>query len=231
MKKEKKFDPSLIKAIIFDLDDTLFAERDFLLSGFNAVAAEIAKKSKVEKNIVLTVLLYELEKNGRGKIFNTTLRYFSLSDNPEEVAYLVHLYRNHKANISFYTGVRSLLERLKTQFHLAVVTDGATEIQKNKIQALGVEKFVDKIVYCWQINAPKPDPKGYASILEYFELPAENIMIIGDHPLNDISAGKKLGTWTARVRTGRFIDFPHIDGVPPDFDINIITEIENILMP
>jgi len=133
--KQEDFEPNMIEAIIFDLDDTLFEEKDFVLSGFNAVAIEIANTANTNQEIVFNFLLTEFYQKGRGKIFNTTLQHFSLSDHPDEITRLVQLYRNHTANISFYPKVKSLLKRLRKQFRLAVVTDGATEIQTNKVRA------------------------------------------------------------------------------------------------
>jgi len=223
---QESFDFNNIKAIIFDLDDTLFEEKDFVLSGFNAVAIDIAKTANTEKEIVFNFLLREFYQKGRGKIFNATLQHFSLNDRPDEITRLVQLYRNHTANINFYPKVKSLLKRLRKQFRLAIVTDGATEIQTNKVRALGLQELVDYVVYCWEIEAPKPDPKGYEMVLDYFNLPAEQAMIIGDHSLNDISAGNKLGTWTTRVHTGRFSNLPHVETAIPNFDIGIVTDIE-----
>ena len=217
------------KVIVFDLDDTLFEEKDFVLSGFNAVALDIAKTANVRQEIVFNCLLEEFHKKGRGKIFNAALRQFSLMDTPEEVARLVQLYRQHPANITFYPGVKSLLKRLHKNFYLAVVTDGAIETQTNKVNALCLQELVDYVVYCWGIGAPKPDTKGYAMALDYFNIPANHAIIIGDHPTNDIAVAKELGAFTIRVHTGRFSLLPNLETKKPDFDIKIVTDIEQIL--
>ena len=229
-KKPNRLNPNItIDAIVFDLDDTLFEEKDFVLSGFHAVALDIAKTANVRQEIVFNCLLEEFHKNGRGKIFNSALRKFALIDTPDEITRLVQLYRQHPANIIFYPGVKSLLKQLHKNFYLAVVTDGATETQTNKVNALRLQELVDYVVYCWEIGAPKPDTKGYAMVLDYFNIPANHAMIIGDHPLNDIGAAKELGVWTTRVHTGRFSQLPHLEKAKPDFDIKIVTDIEQIL--
>ncbi len=229
-KKPSRINQNKIKdAIIFDLDDTLFEEKDFVISGFSAVAADIAKAATSKKQIVFNYLLKQFYKKGRGKIFNAALQHFGLTDTPEEVARLVQLYRHHPANITFYPGVKSLLKRLHKNFYLAVVTDGATEIQTNKVNALCLQELVDYIVYCWEIGAPKPDTRGYALALDYFKIPANHAIIIGDHPINDIAAAKELGTWTIRVHTGRFSQLSNLERTKPDFDIKIVTDIEEIL--
>lgn len=229
-KKPSHLNPNnTIEVIVFDLDDTLFEEKNFVLSGFDAVAADIAKTVTIKKEIVFNYLLEEFYKKGRGKIFNATLKHFGLIDTPNEIARLVQLYRQHSANIVFYPGVKSLLKRLHKNFYLAVVTDGATETQTNKVKALCLQELVDYVVYCWEIGAPKPDTKGYAMALDYFNIPANHTMIIGDHPTNDIAAAKELGAWAIRVHTGRFGLLPDLEIKKPDFDIKIVTDIEHIL--
>lgn len=220
---------NMLKAIIFDLDDTLFEEKDFVLSGFHAVALDIAKMANIRQEIVFNCLMEEFHKKGRGKIFNAVLQQIGLIDTLDEIARLVQLYRQHSANIAFYPGVKSLLKRLHKNFYLAVVTDGATETQTNKVKALCLQELVDYVVYCWEIGAPKPDTKGYAMALDYFNMPANHTMIIGDHPVNDIAVAKKLGALTIRVRTGRFSQLPNLKTTKPDFDIKIVTDIEQIL--
>lgn len=229
-KKPNRLNPNNIKeVIVFDLDDTLFEEKDFVLSGFVAVATDIAKTVAIKKQLIFNYLLEQFYKKGRGKIFNAALQQFGLIDTPEEVARLVQLYRHHPANIAFYPGVKSLLKRLHKNFYLAIVTDGATETQTNKVKALRLQELVDYVVYCWEISAPKPDTKGYAMALDYFNIPAKHAIIVGDHPINDIAAAKELGAWTIRVHTGRFCLLPNLEAKKPDFNIKIVTDIEHIL--
>lgn len=229
-KKPNRLNPNItIDAIVFDLDDTLFEEKDFVLSGFHAVALDIAKTANVRQEIVFDYLLEQFYKKGRGKIFNAALRKFGLIDTPDEITRLVQLYRQHPANITFYPGVKPLLKRLHKNFYLAIVTDGATETQTNKIQALCLQELVDYVVYSWEIGAPKPDTKGYTMALDYFNIPANHAIIIGDHPINDIAAAKELGAWAIRVHTGRFSLLPNLETKKPDFDIKIVTNIEQIL--
>jgi len=230
-KKPNCLNPNNIKdVIVFDLDDTLFEEKDFVLSGFDAVAADIAKTVAIKKQPVFNYLLEQFYKKGRGKIFNAALRKFGLIDTSDEITRLVQLYRRHPANITFYPGVKSLLKRLHKNFYLAIVTDGATETQTNKVNALCLQELVDYVVYCWEIGAPKPDTKGYAMALDYFNLPVNHAIIVGDHPINDIAAAKKLGAWTIRVRTGRFSQLRNLETKKPDFDIKIVTDVEHILL-
>jgi putative hydrolase of the HAD superfamily len=219
----------MLQAIIFDLDDTLFEEGDFVISGFRAVAKKIAESAGAATEDVFQFLLKEYRENGRGKIFNVAFRQYGISDSQDQVESFVQLYRRHLADISLYPGVESLLMRLKNNYRLAIVTDGAVEMQSNKIRALGLHQLVDHVVYCWNIGYPKPDPKGCSAAIEHFDILPSQAMVIGDHPLNDIYVGKRIGTLTARVRTGRFSEMSNLENAIPDFDLKNVVNITSVL--
>ncbi len=61
----------LMKAILFDLDDTLYLEMEFVESGFRAVAHYMASKYAIDKELMLQQLLHILSRDGRGKVFDT----------------------------------------------------------------------------------------------------------------------------------------------------------------
>lgn len=218
-----------LKAVLLDLDDTLYEERDFVISGFHAVADRIAEASGAVREEVFQFLMLELRESGRGRIFNAAMRRFGIPDSPEGVASLVQLYRRHDAAISLYPGVDDLIRRLNKDYRVAVVTDGAVETQTSKVRALGLERMVDRIVYCWEIGHPKPDAECFAAALAYFRVPPAQAIVVGDHPLHDISVGKQMGALTARVRTGRFGSAPNLEKAIPDFDVPDVTRIREIL--
>jgi putative hydrolase of the HAD superfamily len=194
------------------------------------VAKDISGRIGAIEDEVFQYLLAEYRTNGRGRIFNAAMKQYGMDDSSELVDALVQLYRRHPAEIALYPGVEELLKQLKKKYRLAIVTDGAVEIQSNKIRALRLRQMVDHVIYCWEIGFPKPDPKGYARALERFSILPHEAMVIGDHPLNDIYAGKQIGALTARVRTGRFGNLPNIETAIPDYDLMSITHMAHILV-
>ena len=68
-----------LKAIVFDLDDTLYPEMEFVMSGFRAVAKYLAKKYKLSSSKIFNILKSDFKKGIREKNFNFLLEKLNLS--------------------------------------------------------------------------------------------------------------------------------------------------------
>jgi putative hydrolase of the HAD superfamily len=193
----------MIKAILLDLDDTLYDERDYVLSGFRAVAAEVARRfPQVAEGRFLEAMVGELDAHGRGKVFDRALARAELP--ADLVPELVQLYREHTPRISLWPGVAEALAELRRDHRLAVVTDGLGLMQRRKVAALGVEPLVDEVLYCWEHDSPKPDPAPYAEALRRLGAGPEEAVVIGDNPGHDMAAARALGCRSIRVLSRRF---------------------------
>ena len=154
----------MIRAVLFDLDDTLYDESSYVTSGFREVAARISEDLNVDAARVLACMQAELARSGRGKVFDTTLAAFGVDPAPERVAALLACYRTHRPQIALFDDAAACLEAL-SGYRLAVVTDGLPVMQRNKAAALGLERRVNTVVYCWEQRGPKPDPGAYLEAL------------------------------------------------------------------
>ena len=130
----------MIRALLFDLDDTLYREADFVASGFRAVAERMAAICRVPSEEIHRQMMDTLAGGGRRKVMPDVLeRYpgsgFGLTD-------LVGIYRGHTPAIRLFTGYGQLLARLRESYRLGIVTDGTPEVQKSKCAALGLKRAV-----------------------------------------------------------------------------------------
>src|SRR5690606_4035747 len=93
-------------------------------------------------------------RDGRDMIFNKMLEKVGVKINSNEaIDELVEVYRNHEPNIYLYYGVEDHLARLKDKrVRLGLLTDGMPIMQKNKVHALGLDRYFDEIVYSWEIG-------------------------------------------------------------------------------
>ncbi|WCL53061.1 HAD family hydrolase [Gimibacter soli] len=195
-------------AILLDLDDTLYEEADYVRSGYRHLGEVFATEAGVPAAAITGFLTGRFEAQGREGAFDALLLEFPVLALKVTVADLVDAYRKHQPTISFYPGAREMLGRLKGRYPVAIVTDGLPLMQRNKVQALGLEQLVDAIVYCWEEDAPKPDPAAYLKALALLGGSAESALIVGDNPAHDELAAKALGCRFVRVLTGRFMDVP-----------------------
>jgi putative hydrolase of the HAD superfamily len=193
------------RVLLLDMDDTLYDERTYVLSGFRAVAHAIHEQfPHADAEALRAEMVEGLDLQGRGKLFDGALMRFRIEPTPELVQHLVAVYRSHDPEIALWPGVAGTLAELRRDWKLAVVTDGLHEMQARKAQALGLKALVDELLFCWEHEAPKPDPRGYREALKRLGGSAEEAVVVGDNPLHDIAAAQAIGAKSIRVRTGRF---------------------------
>jgi putative hydrolase of the HAD superfamily len=206
----------MARALILDLDDTLYDERNYVLSGFRAVAAEIVRRfPQVDAARIFSGMVAELDARGRGKVFDRALAQAGLDADPRLVAALVDAYRSHRPQIALWPGVADALADLARDHRLAIVTDGLAIMQRRKVEALAVEPMVAEVLYCWEHESPKPDPACYAEALRRLGASPEEAVVIGDNPGHDMAAAAAIGCRSIRVLTGRYAALGD-GGFPPD---------------
>ena len=196
----------MIRAIIFDLDDTLYDEMQFVRGGFKAVSSYTSKNANVNQNVVYQLLLDVLEKHGRGQTFDIALKKLGLY-NKNLIPKLVEVYRAHKPKLSLYSEVRTILSTLRKQgYKLGLITDGNVEVQRNKVEALKIKDFFDCIIFSdeYGIEKQKPNPFPYQKAMEELKVSARETIYIGDNPYKDFVSAKKLGIHTIRIMRGQY---------------------------
>lgn len=212
----------MARALLIDLDDTLYDERSYVLSGFRAVASEVARRfPQAQAEPLLAHMVAELDAHGRGKVFDRALEHAGVAASPGLVSELVQAYREHTPKIALWPGVAETLADLSRDHRLAVVTDGLALMQRRKIEALGLKSLVDEVLVCWEHDAPKPDPVCYLEALRRLGASPEEAVVIGDNPGHDMAAARAIGARSIRVLTGKYAGggdggFP-ADAVAPHF--------------
>lgn len=189
----------MMKIVVFDLDDTLYPEAQFVQSGFAAVDRWVLANLGQEGFYDTAIKLFDEGK--RGDIFNQAAKYLNLGSSEFLIEKLVGVYREHRPSIQLYDDAKWILEKL-TGVKLALITDGYLDVQKKKVQALGLEKFFELIIFsdqygreCW-----KPSLVPFQKVMAYFQCPGEECVYIGDNPEKDFAAPNVLGWDTVQVK-------------------------------
>lgn len=182
-------------ALIFDLDDTLYKEMDFLQSGYRAIAKKLAKDTDEEQHIYeLLLTAYRSNENPFEKLIkgygNATL---------DE---LLAIYRFHTPNLPIDIKIVETLKSFKGKgYLLGIITDGRGVTQRNKIKALGIEPYFEEsnIVISEEFGSEKPSERNY----RYFERlhpEVRDFVYVADNPKKDFVTPNALGWFTIGVR-------------------------------
>jgi putative hydrolase of the HAD superfamily len=187
--------------LVFDLDDTLYDEKTFVYSGFNAVAEFISVQYNLDKKEFEKALQIEFQ-NGRGSIFDTVLKSYELLSK-KLIQKCISVYRLHKPSIKVYDDTIACLQGF-TNIPKYLVTDGNKIVQQNKIKALDIEQYFS---FCfisrrYGIHNEKPSPFCFKKICELEMISSENVIYIGDNPAKDFVGIKPLGYKTIRIMKG-----------------------------
>jgi putative hydrolase of the HAD superfamily len=191
-----------LKVLVCDLDDTLCLERDFVKSGFRAVSALLSHRSGISFGDVFGFMWNLFETGVRGTIFDLTVSHFNLSTQNGLVSELVAVYRSHPPNIRLSPRTEGFLSFMDCTYPLGLITDGWPETQHQKIDALGIERFFEKIIITdeWSKAYRKPHPRAFAAMEDYFNVPGECCVYLADNPHKDFITPNERGWATIRIR-------------------------------
>jgi len=216
--------------VVFDLDDTLYLERDYVRSGFLAVAEAVAPGFAEDA----FRFMWGLFTSGvRGVVFNKLLeRYPELC--VHSVSELVTLYREHAPTIAFLPGVEALLEELRSRgARLGVISDGPLVSQQAKARALGVGRYADPVILTdrWGQAYWKPHARAFEEVAGAFGLPPERLVYVGDNPEKDFHAPRRLGWSSVRLKLpeGVRAELPHKE-VPPTWEVSSVAALRACLL-
>jgi putative hydrolase of the HAD superfamily len=207
------------QAIVFDLDDTLYPERDYVRSGFAAVAAWSESRLGVDAAEGRADLQALFDRGVRGTTFDEWLRARGLPREPW-IAQLVDVYRAHEPSLCCFPGVRELLRALGERHRLGLVSDGLLAVQRRKLAALGIEGFFDAVVFSDEGGraAWKPSPRPFRIVLERLRVPPARAVYVADNAAKDFLGARRAGMGTVWVRRpgGEYasLDPPSADHAP-----------------
>ena len=183
--------------LVFDLDDTLYPERQFALSGFEAAGRWAAAELGVEG---LAADMTRLLDDGHlGQLFRMALAEKMPEHSPEHLAALLEAYRDHEPELALFDDASWALSHFAGQAKLGLITDGTHRVQAKKVAALGIAAHFREIVFTDALGGrafSKPHPKSYELVEAALGAEGQRLVYIGDNPAKDFIVPNARG-WTS----------------------------------
>lgn len=190
-------------AVIFDLDDTLYPERRFALSGYAAVASRLADETGMPADVLYRFMVRRFRRHGREGLLQALCASYAISTS--EIPRFVDVIRSHSPRLTLPNESRDVLRHLRGRGHrVGILTNGLPITQRAKVAVLGIEPLVDTVVYA-QEHAPdgKPAAVCFTAALQRLGATASKAVFVGDHPEKDIAGAAGVGMrsiWLTRRR-------------------------------
>ena len=195
----------MIKAIVFDLDYTLYdrhktldlivrehmSERFELLKDVNE-AVRIVKESDDHYAYFGWEAIYGHMVKCR-LIDGTKYTHLDVKD----------FFWEYFAKIAVnFEGIEEMLSSLKSRgLKLGILTNGGHELQSAKISLIGLEKYFDEILISWDTPYNKPEKEIFELMANRLGVNTDETVYVGDAPLNDIHGSRSAGCIPAWVKT------------------------------
>jgi putative hydrolase of the HAD superfamily len=215
----------LIECVVFDVDDTLYLERDYVRSGFDAVGRLVAKEWNEP---AFAEQCWQCFLDGRrGDIFNEAAAALKLTLPPEAVSQFVNVYREHEPAIAFAPDAGDVVRWVAGHFRSGVVTDGPAASQSRKVRALGLNGLAGTIVLTGELGPGKGKPAidAFQLIERTQQVMGPACVYVADNPDKDFAGPKQLGWHTIRVRRELGLHAAKTSGNDVDREIHGLTNL------
>ena len=219
--------------MVFDLDDTLYLERDYVRSGYRAVAEQLRESLGRDEPFEDWLWQRFLSGESRGA-FDAMSEHFRLGLSAERIAGLVDVYRRHRPSIRPLEGVAALLKELRPRVRLGLLSDGFLPAQRLKLEALGIERYFEQVLFAEQLGrgAWKPATTGFEVLADRLGLPHDCLAYVADNPSKDFVAANRLGWRTIQFRCPGQVHAaaPPAEGGEPQVVVNSMEELRALLL-
>ncbi len=229
-----------LRAVFFDIDDTLYSSTRFAWRAREqAVAAMVRAGLRADPARALAELQEVVAEFGSNddRHYNRLLQRLgpdaSAGVNPALIvmAGVIAYHETKWRELSITPDASRLLEDLsEAGVRLGVITAGLTMKQAEKVLRLGLNRWLDPglVLITDQEGIAKTNPKLYRRAAARAGLEPGSTMHIGDHPLHDVDSAKKAGMVAVLHQgSGKYTGLT--GGLEPDHRIADFDELRPVL--
>lgn len=188
-----------LELIVIDMDDTVYLERDYVYSGFAAVDRYVQERRTAPKFFDMIWTLFNA--GVREDTFDRAIAALDLAD-VVDVRELVDCYRSHMPDIAMTNDAVDFLTTVHDFVPIALITGGPPESQYNKIEALGLDKYLDETIVTGEREArwQKPGAPAFELVQSHYAVDPSRCLYFADNPAVDFDVPLALGWQAYRIR-------------------------------
>lgn len=189
-------------AVVFDLDDTLYPERQFALGGFRAAAHAAAERFDRDPRRLLRCLVSAFRRGARSTVFQLACEAEVLP--ADSVALMLTAYRTHVPRLVLPSESRAAIAACRSSARVAVLTNGDPSVQRSKVAALGVDALVDVVVYAAEHHPlGKPAHAPFLAVERALAVDPARCVMVGDALEKDVAGALGAGWHSIWKRSRR----------------------------
>ena len=185
----------MLRAVLFDLDDTLTLRTATLAQYVPCFVRDFAEQLRVVDPAMLATELARVDRSGynpRRAFDLAELALWHASPGAEVLAR--HWSEHFVACTQGRTGLHATLDRIAAAgLRIGVVTNGPTKSQRRKIELLGLSDRISALLISEELGIAKPDPRIFHAALAQLAVEPAQCAFVGDNPEKDVLAATALG--------------------------------------
>ena len=221
----------MIKAVVFDLDHTLFDR----YATIKKLVPQLRKHFDLGDGITDEYFIHELSyadkhyvHKGWEGIYNHLVSKGIFRTLPGFAEYTEIVLRHFKHIAEKYDFAEPTLKKIKSKgYKIGLITNGSHELQYKKLGKLELTDLFDEIIVSGDTPYQKPDERIFLMMAEKMGIAPQEMMYVGDHPLNDVEGSRKAGCVSVWVKTTGTWIFPEIK--KPTLQIETVEELPLLL--
>jgi FMN hydrolase / 5-amino-6-(5-phospho-D-ribitylamino)uracil phosphatase len=227
------------KAVLFDLDDTLcdyaVARETRLRRAFTLSDADGIQSREVIDLDRMIAESIQMHPHGADHFEELFLR-FGIADARRARAAANWYRKNRFHGLRLFPGVESVFSQVRAAVSrhdpgaarpIGIVTNGPTEVQRAKLELLGVDRLVDFVLVSEEFGVAKPDPAIFREALRLAEIGREEAIFVGDSVEFDMAGARAAGiptVWVNRHQRPWTEPAP-----PPTYQIRTLADLPKLL--
>ncbi|MDT0395776.1 MULTISPECIES: HAD family hydrolase [Streptomyces] len=213
-----------IRAVVWDVDDTLFdyttADREGmrahlvaegLLAGYGSVEEALERWREVTREqwarFAAREVDFETQRRDRTRVF---LRR-EMTDTEADDWFLRYV-TYYESAWSLFPDVLPVLDALAASHRHAVLSNSSLHVQDRKLRVLGVHDRFETILCAAELGVSKPEAGAFLAACDALALPPDQVAYVGDHPEIDGRGAADAGLLSVWIDRGG----DHATVVPPE---------------